>query len=70
MESSTVILSNDWGYIGLQNYNSGIARLEEEELRCCYVGVTRTKKSLVIFDPLLQRKSNTFPLLGPQGYIN
>jgi superfamily I DNA/RNA helicase len=70
MESNTVILSNDWGFAGLKNYNSGIARLEEEELRCCYVGVTRTKKSLVIFDPILQSKSYTFPLLGPQGYIN
>ena len=69
MESNTVILSNDWGFMGLKNYNSGLAKLEHEEIRCCYVGVTRTKKSLVIFDPILQTKSHTFPLLGPTGYI-
>jgi superfamily I DNA/RNA helicase len=55
--------------MGLKNYNSGLAKLEHEEIRCCYVGVTRTKKSLVIFDPILQTKSHTFPLLGPTGYI-
>mgnify|MGYP003665205902 FL=1 len=70
MESDNVILSNDWGIACLRNYNSGLSSEEEEEIRCCYVGITRTKKALHIYDPILQGKTNTFPLIGPTyGYI-
>ena len=49
MERKKVILSNDWGY-SFFNYHSGIVKREEEELRCCYVAVTRAQEELYILD--------------------
>ena len=64
MERKKVILSSDWGFISLKNYNSGIIKLEDEEIRMCYVGVSRAEEELYIFNPTYK---NTFPLLSQEA---
>ena len=64
MERKKVILSSDWGPGSLKNYNSGIIRLEDEEVRVCYVGVSRAEEELYIFNPSYK---NTFPLLNQEA---
>jgi len=64
MERKKVILSSDWGFISLKNYNSGIIRLEDEEIRMCYVGVSRAEEELYIFNSTYK---NTFPLLSQEA---
>ena len=63
MERKKVILSSDWGYGSLLSYNSGIIRLEDEEVRVCYVGVSRAEEELYIFNSTYK---NTFPLLNQE----
>jgi len=64
MERKKVILSSDWGYGSLKSYNSGIIRLEDAEIRVCYVGVSRAEEELYIFNPT---HKNTFPLLSQEA---
>ena len=64
MERKKVILSSDWGPGSLKSYNSGIIRLEDEEIRVCYVGVSRAEEELYIFNPT---HKNTFPLLSQEA---
>jgi superfamily I DNA/RNA helicase len=63
MERKKVILSSDWGYGSLLSYNSGIIRLEDEEVRVCYVGVSRAEEELYIFNSTYK---NIFPLLSQE----
>jgi len=60
MERKKVVICNDWGY-SLQNYYSGLIDKEEEELRTCYVGVTRAQEELYILDTGKQKTK--FPYL-------
>ena len=60
MERKKVIIRNDWGY-SLKNYYSGLIDKEEEELRTCYVGVTRAQEELYILD--IGKQKNKFPYL-------
>ena len=64
MERKKVILSSDWGFGSLKSYNSGIIRLEDEEIRVCYVGVSRAEEELYIFNSTYK---NTFPLLSQEA---
>ena len=64
MERKKVILSSDWGFGSLKSYNSGIIRLEDEEVRVCYVGVSRAEEELYIFNSTYK---NTFPLLSQEA---
>jgi len=47
MEKDKVILNSNWGF-SYNNFRSGIIEKEDEELRTCYVGVTRAKEELYI----------------------
>jgi DNA helicase-2/ATP-dependent DNA helicase PcrA len=65
MEADKVVMSVEWGY-SLDHYMLGDNRKEDEELRVCYVGITRTKNELYLFElPGEYRKP--FPLL--QNYV-
>jgi len=66
MERKKVILSSDWGYGSLLSYNSGIIRLEDEEVRVCYVGVSRAQEELYIYSSVYSLK-NIFPLLSQEA---
>jgi len=58
-------LAVEWGF-SLNAYNKGNQQVEDEEVRACYVGVTRAKKELYLFEPPGQYKK-PFPLL--QTYL-
>jgi superfamily I DNA/RNA helicase len=60
MERKIVVICNNWGY-SLHNYYSGLVEKEEEELRTCYVGVTRAQEELYILDTGKQKTK--FPYL-------
>ena len=60
MERKKAIIRNDWGF-SLNNYYSGLIDKEEEELRTCYVGVTRAQEELYILNTGKQK--NKFPYL-------
>tara|TARA_R110001599_G_scaffold3201_1_gene18004 strand:+ start:1625 stop:3406 length:1782 start_codon:yes stop_codon:yes gene_type:complete len=65
MEAEKVVLAVEWGF-SLKAYKMGNQKDEDDELRVCYVGVTRAKKELYLFEPPGQYK-NPFPLL--QTYL-
>ena len=64
-EADKVVLAVEWGF-SLNAYNKGNQQVEDEEVRACYVGVTRAKKELYLFEFPGQYK-NPFPLL--QTYL-
>jgi len=65
MEAEKVVLSVEWGY-SLKEYKMGNQKKEDEELRVCYVGVTRSKKELYLLE-LPGEYKNPFPPL--QTYL-
>ena len=65
MEADKVVIGVEWGY-SLDAYLLGDDRKEDEELRVCYVGVTRCKNNLYLFEIPGEYKK-PFPLL--QNYI-
>jgi len=65
MEAEKVVLSVEWGY-SLKDYKMGDQKKEDEELRVCYVGVTRSKKELYLLE-LPGEYKNPFPPL--QTYL-
>lgn len=65
MEADKVVMSVEWGY-SLDHYMLGDDRKEDEEVRVCYVGVTRTKSELYLFE-LPGEYKKPFPLL--QNYV-
>ena len=65
MEAEKVVIAGEWGF-SLKKYKMGNQKDEDDELRVCYVGVTRAKKELYLFEPPGQYK-NPFPLL--QTYL-
>ena len=60
MERDVVVLSWDWGG-SLSSFRNGTEEQEDEEVRTCYVGATRAKKTLIIYQP---PKAKIFPLLN------
>ena len=65
MEADKVVMSVEWGY-SLDHYMLGDDRKEDEEVRVCYVGVTRTKSELYLLE-LPGEYKKPFPLL--QNYV-
>ncbi len=65
MEANKVVLSVEWGY-SLKAYKMGDQKKEDEELRVCYVGITRAKKELYLLE-LPGEYKNPFPPL--QTYL-
>ena len=44
-EADIVVVNVDWGF-SLNAYEKGNKKVEDEEVRVCYVAVTRTKNDL------------------------
>jgi superfamily I DNA/RNA helicase len=61
MEADKVVMNVEWGY-SLKAYEMGSEKEEDEEVRVCYVGITRCKKDLYLFQ-LPGERTNPFPLL-------
>ena len=66
MEADKVVLGVEWGY-SLNSYMSGDQKREDEENRVAYVGVTRCKNKLYLFEISGDYK-NPFPPL--RNYVN
>ena len=66
MEADKVVLGVEWGY-SLNSYLSGDQKKEDEENRIAYVGVTRCKNKLYLFEIPGDYK-NPFPPL--KNYVN
>jgi len=62
MEADIVVLDSNWGPNSIKSYNSGDRRKEDEETRVAYVGTSRAKKHLIIYEHSMKVK-NRFPLL-------
>ncbi len=63
MEATNVILCNVWSSLCIKNYRNKTPFFRREEIRCAYVGATRSKRSLYIYKPLLRYGEEYFPLL-------
>ena len=62
MEADLVIVDSNWGPNSIKSYNSGDRKKEDEETRVAYVGTSRAKKHLIIYENSMKVK-NRFPLL-------
>ena len=60
-EADIVVVNVDWGF-SLNAYERGNKKVEDEEVRVCYVAVTRTKNDLFLLD-IPHNRSKPFPLL-------
>ena len=66
MEADKVVLGVEWGY-SLNGYLSGDQKKEDEENRVAYVGVTRCKNKLYLFEIPGDYRSPFPPL---KNYVN
>ena len=62
MEADIVVLDSDWGPNSIKSYNSGDRKKEDEETRVAYVGTSRPREHLIIYQHNLKTKTR-FPLL-------
>ena len=62
MEADIVVLDSNWGPNSIKSYNSGDRRKEDEETRVAYVGTSRPREHLIIYEHDMKIK-NRFPLL-------
>ena len=62
MERDIVVMNTIWTWPSWKNYLSGTPQQMDEELRIAYVGVTRAKHELYLYEPMKASKTeNYFP---------
>jgi len=69
-EATNVILCDVWGSLCMKSYKSMTPSFRREEIKCAYVGVTRSKRTLYMYRPIPNTKwgENHFPLLEREKY--
>ena len=65
MERDIVIMSAVWTWPSYKNFKQGTPLEQDEEVRVAYVGVSRAKHELYLFEPMIKKSENYFPLLNP-----
>ena len=65
MERDIVVMSSVWTWPSYKNFKQGTPLEQDEEVRVAYVGVSRAKHELYLFDPMIKKSENYFPLLNP-----
>ena len=65
MERDIVIMSTVWTWPSYKNFRQGTPLEQDEEVRVAYVGVSRAKHELYLFEPMIKKSENYFPLLNP-----
>jgi len=65
MERDIVIMSTVWTWPSYKNFKQGTPLEQDEEVRVAYVGVSRAKHELYLFEPMIKKSENYFPLLNP-----
>ena len=65
MERDIVFMSTVWTWPSYNNFKQGTPLEQDEEVRVAYVGVTRAKHELYLFEPMIKKSENYFPLITP-----
>jgi DNA helicase-2/ATP-dependent DNA helicase PcrA len=65
MERDIVVMSSVWTWPSYKNFKQGTPLEQDEEVRVAYVGVSRAKHELYLFEPMIKKSENYFPLLNP-----
>ena len=65
MERDIVVMSTVWTWPSYKNFKQGTPLEQDEEVRVAYVGVTRAKHELYLFEPMIKKSENYFPLITP-----
>ena len=64
MERNIVVMSTVWTWPSYKNFKQGTPLEQDEEVRVSYVGITRAKHELYLFEPAIKKSENYFPLLN------
>ena len=68
-EATNVIVCDVWSSLCMQNFKNSTPFFRREEIRCAYVGVTRSKRTLYMYRPACNSKyEDHFPLLEKEKY--
>ena len=65
MERDIVVMSTVWTWPSYKNFKQGSPPEQDEEVRVAYVGITRAKHELYLFEPMIKKSENYFPLITP-----
>ena len=69
-EATNTIVCDVWAALPMYSYKNMTPFFRREEIRCAYVGVTRSKRTLYMYRPVCNTKrgENHFPLLEREKY--
>ena len=68
-EATNVIVCDVWDSLPMKSYKNMTPFFRREEIRCAYVGVTRSKRTLYMYRPVCNSKyEDHFPLLESEKY--
>ena len=69
-EATNVIVCDVWGSLCMKSYKNMTPSFRREEIKCAYVGVTRSKRTLYMYRPIPNTRwgENHFPLLEREKY--
>ena len=68
-EATNVIVCDVWSSLCMHNFKNSTPFFRREEIRCAYVGVTRSKRTLYMYRPPCNSKyEDHFPLLEREKY--
>jgi DNA helicase-2/ATP-dependent DNA helicase PcrA len=69
-EATHVVVCDVWSPLCMHNYKNTTPFFRREEIRCAYVGVTRSKKNLYMYRPVCNTRFGEahFPLLEREKY--
>ena len=68
-EATNVVVCDVWSSLCMHNFKNSTPFFRREEIRCSYVGVTRSKRTLYMYRPVCNSKyEDHFPLLESEKY--
>jgi len=69
-EATNVVVCDVWGSLPMRSYKNMTPFFRREEIRCAYVAVTRSKRTLYMYRPICNPKweGGHFPLLEKEKY--
>ena len=66
---AVVVVCDVWSALCMHNFKNSTPFFRREEIRCSYVGVTRSKRTLYMYRPACNSKyEDHFPLLEKEKY--
>ena len=68
-EATNVVVCDVWSSLCMHNFKNSTPFFRREEIRCSYVAVTRSKRTLYMYRPVCNSKyEDHFPLLEREKY--